>query len=225
MLCHRARNCLARLNYLAGQEGRGIRDFTFLTLRSHGKQNHSRQTGHQRAHRGSCPPQPCPWSSWSDNVPPCIDTGTVSCWSRRGHRRRSRASGPPSAGAYPAEQTDAGGGGQTQLIRVWQDLFNLYGLHIGQVMLLTCADLEDGRYPMPATPCALCSITASSPSSTRTTPWPPPRSGGDNDNLSARAAILADADCWSCSRIRRALHRRPAHQPGCPAHRRGADHR
>ena len=32
--------------------------------------------------------------------------------------------------------------GQTQLIRVWQDLFNLYGLHIGQ-MLLTRADLED----------------------------------------------------------------------------------
>ena len=84
--------------------------------------------------------------------------------------------------------------GQTQLIRVWQDLFNLYGLHIGQ-MLLTRADLEDGeRYSMPAIPCVPCSITASFPSSTRTTPWPPPRSGGDNDNLSARAAILADAD-------------------------------
>ncbi len=47
---------------------------------------------------------------------------------------------------------------------------------------------------MPATPCAPCSITASSRSSTRTTRWRPPDQVGDNDNLSARAAILADAD-------------------------------
>ena len=45
-------------------------------------------------------------------------------------------------GANPAQQADAEYVGQTQLIRVWQDLFNLYGLHIGQ-MLLTRADLED----------------------------------------------------------------------------------
>lgn len=32
--------------------------------------------------------------------------------------------------------------GQTQLIQTWQSLFNLYGVHVGQI-LLTRADLED----------------------------------------------------------------------------------
>jgi len=48
---------------------------------------------------------------------------------------------PPLAPTLPNKQMLAAVG-QTQLIRVWQDLFNLYGLHIGQ-MLLTRADLED----------------------------------------------------------------------------------
>ena len=62
---------------------------------------------------------------------------------------------PPLAPTLPNKQMLAAVG-QTQLIRVWQDLFNLYGLHIGQ-MLLTRADLEDGSATsMPATPCALC---------------------------------------------------------------------
>ncbi len=48
---------------------------------------------------------------------------------------------PPLAPTLPNKQMLAAVG-QTQLIRVWQDLFNLYGLHIGQ-MLLTRADLEE----------------------------------------------------------------------------------
>ena len=39
---------------------------------------------------------------------------------------------PPLAPTLPNKQMLAAVG-QTQLIRVWQDLFNLYGLHIGQM--------------------------------------------------------------------------------------------
>lgn len=163
---------------MQGRRAVGIKGFlTFLTLRSHGKQNHSRQTGHQRAHRGSARLNR---AHMVELVRQC------AALHRHGHRvvlvtsgaiaaGREHLGHPPLAPTLPNKQMLAAVG-QTQLIRVWQDLFNLYGLHIGQ-MLLTRADWKTGSATsMPATPCAPCSITASSPSSTRTTPWPLPRS-------------------------------------------------
>jgi glutamate 5-kinase len=115
--------------------------------------------------------------------------------------------------------------GQTQLIRVWQDLFNLYGLHIGQ-MLLTRADPEDRERYLNARDTLRTLLdhriipvinendavaTAEIKVGTTTTSPPCRHPGGCG---------LADPAHGSEG----ALHRRPAHQPGCPAHRRGADH-
>jgi glutamate 5-kinase len=85
--------------------------------------------------------------------------------------------------------------GQTQLIRVWQDLFNLYDLHVGQ-MLLTRADLEDRERYLNARDTLrtlldhriIPIINENDAVATAEIKV------GDNDNLSARAAILADAD-------------------------------
>ena len=101
---------------------------------------------------------------------------------------------PPLAPTLPNKQMLAAVG-QTQLIRVWQDLFNLYGLHIGQ-MLLTRADLEDRERYLNARD------TMRSLLDHRIIPVINENDAvataeikvGDNDNLSARAAILADAD-------------------------------
>lgn len=85
--------------------------------------------------------------------------------------------------------------GQCHLMQIWENLFSIYGLQIGQ-LLLTRADLEDRErylnardtlhtlllnYIIPVInendAVAIAEIKV-----------------GDNDNLSARAAILADAD-------------------------------
>lgn len=51
--------------------------------------------------------------------------------------------------------------GQSRLIQLWEQLFSIYGIHVGQ-MLLTRADMEDReRFLTPATPCVRCSITIS----------------------------------------------------------------
>ena len=85
--------------------------------------------------------------------------------------------------------------GQSHLIHTWQTLFNLYGLHVGQ-MLLTRADLEDRERYLNArdTLKALIKhdivpiINENDAVATQEIKV------GDNDNLSALAAILAKAD-------------------------------
>lgn len=85
--------------------------------------------------------------------------------------------------------------GQSRLIQLWEQLFAIYGLNVGQ-MLLTRADLEDrGRFLNARD--MLCALLehgiipvinendAVATSEIRV---------GDNDNLSALAAILAGAD-------------------------------
>lgn len=85
--------------------------------------------------------------------------------------------------------------GQSRLIQLWEQLFSLYGLHIGQ-MLLTRADLEDRERFLNARDMMLALLDngivpvinendAVAVSEIKV---------GDNDNLSALAAILADAD-------------------------------
>ena len=85
--------------------------------------------------------------------------------------------------------------GQNYLMSKWQQLFEIYGLHIGQV-LLTRADLEDRERYLNAKD-ALNAIL-----STDIIPIINENDAvaiaeikvGDNDNLSARAAILVEAD-------------------------------
>lgn len=85
--------------------------------------------------------------------------------------------------------------GQSQLIRVWENLFDLYDLHVGQ-LLLTRADLDDRERYLNARD-ALHAVLdhgiipvinendAVATSEIKV---------GDNDNLSALVAMLADAD-------------------------------
>lgn len=85
--------------------------------------------------------------------------------------------------------------GQTQLIQTWQTLFNLYGLHVGQI-LLTRADLEDRERFLNArdTLRALLDNRIIPVINENDAVATNEIKVGDNDNLSARAAILADAD-------------------------------
>ncbi len=85
--------------------------------------------------------------------------------------------------------------GQSSLIQLWEQLFSIYGIHIGQ-MLLTRADMEDRERFLNArdTLRALLDnhivpvINENDAVATQEIKV------GDNDNLSALAAILADAD-------------------------------
>lgn len=85
--------------------------------------------------------------------------------------------------------------GQSRLIQTWEQLFSIYGLHIGQ-MLLTRADLEDRERFLNARDMmqALLDngivpvINENDAVATNEIKV------GDNDNLSALAAILAEAD-------------------------------
>jgi glutamate 5-kinase len=85
--------------------------------------------------------------------------------------------------------------GQGQLVREWENLFNIYGLHVGQ-MLLTRADLDDhGRY-------LNARDTIQNLLKHRIIPIVNENDAvatseikvGDNDNLSALVALLTDAD-------------------------------
>jgi len=85
--------------------------------------------------------------------------------------------------------------GQGQLIREWENLFKIYGLHVGQ-MLLTRADLDDkGRF-------LNARDTLNTLLKHRIVPLINENDAvatreikvGDNDNLSALVALLADAD-------------------------------
>ncbi len=85
--------------------------------------------------------------------------------------------------------------GQGQLVREWENLFKIYGLHVGQ-MLLTRADFDDqGRY-------LNARDTLKTLLKHRIIPLINENDAvatseikvGDNDNLSALVALLADAD-------------------------------
>ena len=85
--------------------------------------------------------------------------------------------------------------GQGQLVREWESLFMIYGLHVGQ-MLLTRADLDDhGRF-------LNARDTINTLLKHRIIPLVNENDAvatreikvGDNDNLSALVALLADAD-------------------------------
>jgi glutamate 5-kinase len=85
--------------------------------------------------------------------------------------------------------------GQGQLVREWENLFKIYGLHVGQ-MLLTRADLDDQVRFINArdTVAALLHhriiplVNENDAVATREIKV------GDNDNLSALVGLLADAD-------------------------------
>ena len=85
--------------------------------------------------------------------------------------------------------------GQSQLILAWEQLFNIYGLHVGQ-MLLTRADVEDRERFLNARD------TLNALLKNRIIPLINENDAvataeirvGDNDNLSALVSVLAEAD-------------------------------
>ena len=85
--------------------------------------------------------------------------------------------------------------GQGQLVREWENLFKIYGLHVGQ-MLLTRADLDDQLRFINARDTLnvllhnriIPLVNENDAVATREIKV------GDNDNLSALVALLADAD-------------------------------
>ncbi len=85
--------------------------------------------------------------------------------------------------------------GQSQLILAWSNLFALYGLHVGQ-LLLTRADLHDRERYLNArdTLNALLAQNIIPIINENDAVATNEIKVGDNDNLSARAALLCDAD-------------------------------
>ncbi len=85
--------------------------------------------------------------------------------------------------------------GQSRLIQLWEQLFSIYGIHIGQ-MLLTRADLEDRERFLNArdTLNALLDNQIVPVINENDAVATAEIKVGDNDNLSALAAILAQAD-------------------------------
>lgn len=85
--------------------------------------------------------------------------------------------------------------GQSRLIQLWEQLFSIYGIHIGQ-MLLTRADMEDRERFLNArdTLRALLDNHIVPVINENDAVATAEIKVGDNDNLSALAAILAGAD-------------------------------
>lgn len=85
--------------------------------------------------------------------------------------------------------------GQGQLIHIWQSLFALYGVNVGQ-MLLTRADVDDRERYLNArdTLTALLSYNVVPIINENDAVATSEIKVGDNDNLSALVAILANAD-------------------------------
>ncbi|SQI41885.1 Glutamate 5-kinase [Leminorella richardii] len=85
--------------------------------------------------------------------------------------------------------------GQSRLIQLWEQLFSLYGIHIGQ-MLLTRADLEDRERFLNARDMmqALLDNRIIPVINENDAVATAEIKVGDNDNLSALAAILGEAD-------------------------------
>jgi glutamate 5-kinase len=92
-------------------------------------------------------------------------------------------------------QTAAGRRGQSRLIQLWEQLFSIYGIHVGQ-MLLTRADMEDRERFLNArdTLRALLDNNIVPVINENDAVATAEIKVGDNDNLSALAAILAGAD-------------------------------
>lgn len=85
--------------------------------------------------------------------------------------------------------------GQSRLIQLWEQLFSIYGIHVGQ-MLLTRADMEDRERFLNArdTLRALLDNRIVPVINENDAVATAEIKVGDNDNLSALVAILADAD-------------------------------
>ncbi|ABV88402.1 glutamate 5-kinase [Shewanella pealeana] len=85
--------------------------------------------------------------------------------------------------------------GQSQLILAWSQLFSIYGLHVGQ-LLLTRADLHDRERYLNARDSlnALLNNGIIPIINENDAVATAEIKVGDNDNLSARAALLCDAD-------------------------------
>ncbi|SUG49233.1 Glutamate 5-kinase [Salmonella enterica subsp. arizonae] len=85
--------------------------------------------------------------------------------------------------------------GQSRLIQLWEQLFSIYGIHIGQ-MLLTRADMEDRERFLNARDMlrALLDNHIVPIINENDAVATVEIKVGDNDNLSALAAILAGAD-------------------------------
>jgi glutamate 5-kinase len=85
--------------------------------------------------------------------------------------------------------------GQSQLILAWSQLFSIYGLHVGQ-LLLTRADLHDRERYLNARDSlnALLAHGIIPIINENDAVATAEIKVGDNDNLSARAALLCDAD-------------------------------
>jgi glutamate 5-kinase len=85
--------------------------------------------------------------------------------------------------------------GQSRLIQLWEQLFAIYGIHVGQ-MLLTRADLEDKERFLNARDMlqALLDYGIVPIINENDAVAPNKMKVGDNDNLSALAAVLAQAD-------------------------------
>jgi glutamate 5-kinase len=124
---------------------------------------------------------------------------------RQGHRVIVVTSGAIAAGrellGYPelpgtvSNKQMLAAVGQSKLIQVWEQLFALYGLHVGQ-MLLTRADMEDRERFLNARDMlrALLDYGVVPVINENDAVVTSEIKVGDNDNLSALAAILADAD-------------------------------
>ncbi|TKB49604.1 glutamate 5-kinase [Ferrimonas aestuarii] len=103
--------------------------------------------------------------------------------------------GHPKLPANVASKQMLAAVGQSQLIQTWEQLFNLYGMHVGQ-MLLTRADLDDRERYLNARDtlnalldCGIVPIVNENDAVATAE-----IKVGDNDNLSALVALLADAD-------------------------------
>lgn len=124
---------------------------------------------------------------------------------REGHRIIVVTSGAIAAGRehlnYPvlsntiANKQMLASVGQSRLIQEWENLFAIYGIHIGQ-MLLTRADLDDRERYLNARDMlhALLENNIVPVVNENDAVATAEIKVGDNDNLSALVAILADAD-------------------------------
>ncbi|WP_405366478.1 glutamate 5-kinase [Ruminobacter sp.] len=129
----------------------------------------------------------------------------LSALAKKGHHIVVVSSGAVAAGrevlGYPdlprtiANKQMLASVGQTFLMNTWQNLFEIYGLHIGQI-LLTRADLEDRERFLNArdTLGALIANDIIPVINENDAVATAEIKVGDNDNLSARVAILSDAD-------------------------------
>jgi glutamate 5-kinase len=116
-----------------------------------------------------------------------VSSGAIAA----GRERLGRPALPPTV----ASKQMLAAVGQIQLIQTWERLFSIYGLHIGQ-MLLTRADLEDRERFLNARDMlqALLENGIIPVINENDAVATAEIKVGDNDNLSALAAILADAD-------------------------------